>query len=311
MKKHSFVTTPFGFITLGVVIAFLWGSPVPIIKLSYSELGIQQGDIWEQVLFAGYRFFIASILLLMLYILKKKKTCIQKKEFISMCKTGFFQTFLQYFFLYIGLGQSAGMTASLIVGTGPFIQILIAHFVVRGDRLTKGKLAAIVFGFVGILILYNPMQTDQLHLGWGEVFILFGAIAGSYGNLLSGNGTKHSDVLFLTGFQMFIGSLGLMFFGMINVGLFPFSFDRLTISLFGYLVFVSAVAFLLLNILFKYYQASKVSIFLCLIPIFGVLCSRILLHEPFRPQIIFSLIFIVLGIYIMNHPKAKKSFGDG
>lgn len=181
----------------------------------------------------------------------------------------------------------------------------------RDDRLTKAKITAIFLGLIGLIILYNPMQTDQLDFGWGEVFVLIGTIAGSYGNLLSGNGTKQSDVLFLTGFQMFIGSLGLIVFGVINVGIMPFSFNLLTISMFGYLIFVSAVAFLLLNLLFKHYQASKVSIFLCLIPIFGVVCSWVLLNESFRSNIVFSLIFIVLGIFILSDPKSKKNFKTG
>lgn len=306
MKQRLFISESVDLFLFGIIVAFLWGSPLPIIKYSYQKLGIQQAEIWEQVLFAGYRFFFASLFLLVLFWIIKKKTVIQKRAWKSIFVIGIHQTFLQYFFLYIGLAYSSGMIASLITGMGPFFQIIMAHFLLKDDAMTKRKVLAIFLGLIGICILYNPLQSNHFHIGWGEVLVLIGTIAGCYGNILSKTETKRTDVLFLTGFQMLIGSIGLIGFGVVQIGVYIFFFDWITFGLFAYLIFVSAVAFLLFNLLLKYYQASKVSIFLCLTPAFGVVFSWLLLNESLQLSILFSLIFIVLGIYLVNRPPKKK-----
>ncbi len=52
---------------LAIVATFLWGSAFPFIKLSYAELGIQPQEVGEQILFAGYRFFLSGVMLLFFF----------------------------------------------------------------------------------------------------------------------------------------------------------------------------------------------------------------------------------------------------
>lgn len=54
---------------------FLWGSAIPATKLSFDALNMVQGEVFTRIFFAGIRFFIASIIVLvyLLYLDRKKK----------------------------------------------------------------------------------------------------------------------------------------------------------------------------------------------------------------------------------------------
>ena len=72
-----------------------------------------------------------------------------------------------------------------------------------------------------------------------------------------------------------------------------------------YLSFVSAAAYSLWSLLLKYNPVSKVAVFGFLNPICGVCISTIFLKEKdaFHIFTIPALVFVCVGIYIVNHKK--------
>ena len=56
------------------------GSAFPFIKLSYAELGIQPQEVGEQILFAGYRFFLSGVMLLFFFKLLGKDMNFKKER---------------------------------------------------------------------------------------------------------------------------------------------------------------------------------------------------------------------------------------
>ena len=77
------------------------------------------------------------------------------------------------------------------------------------------------------------------------------------------------------------------------------------IAILLYLSFVSAAAYSLWSLLLKYNPVSKVAVFGFLNPICGVCISTIFLKEKdaFHIFTIPALIFVCVGIYIVNHKK--------
>lgn len=72
MKTERFFTHPLGIAIAATVTMFLWGSAFPMIKKSYSELKIASDEIFEQMLFAGYRFVLAGMLIMGATLLARK-----------------------------------------------------------------------------------------------------------------------------------------------------------------------------------------------------------------------------------------------
>lgn len=300
MNSRAFFTHPLGIILSATGATFLWGSAFPFIKLSYEKLSIAPTAIGEQMLFAGYRFFIASLFIFAMLKIMKRNIRLKRADIAPLAKIGLVQTFFQYVFFYIGLSYSTGIQGSIIAGSTSFFQIIFAHFLYVDDRLNRLKIIGLLVGFSGVIIVNLPQGDMQFSFGIGEVLLLLAMASGGLGNILARNGSQYIDVIYLTAYQMMIGSIGLILIGIFSVGFYPFTFDLSSGLILLYLAFLSAAGFILWNNVMKYNQVGRVSLYLFLIPVFGVILSSIILGEQLQPIVLLALAFVVAGIIIVN-----------
>lgn len=306
VTAKKFFTHPFGVISSAIITTFLWGSAFPFIKLSYEHLEIGKTDIWEQMLFAGYRFFLASLLIIIFFTLLGRKLTFKRDTVLVVGKVGLFQTFLQYVLFYIGLSYSTGVQGSIIAGTTSFFQLLAAHFMYKNDRLSFRKILGVTVGFAGVIIVNITKGTLSLHLGIGEILLLIAMAFGGYGNVFAKEAAKKVDVASLTAYQMMMGSIGLLLIGGVAVGFLPFHFNLLTFGMLLYLSLLSSVGFILWNNVMKYNQVGKVSMYLFLVPVFGVMLSSFMLHETLSYLVFIGLMMVTSGIIIVNYQRDQK-----
>lgn len=303
MTAERFFTHPLGIVFSAVLATFLWGSAFPFIKLSYDLLDIQSNEIGEQILFAGYRFFLASMLIFIFFLVMKKEMRFKRETLQPIMKIGFFQTLLQYVLFYIGLSLSTGMQGSIIAGTTSFFQMVLAHFMYADDRLNSRKTIGLIVGFSGVIAVNLTKGDFQLNFGLGELLLLLAMLSGGFGNILAKEGAKKMEVPYLTSYQMLVGSLGLLIIGIVQVGFFPFSFQTGSFLALLYLSFLSAAGFILWNNVMKYNQVGKVSIYMFLVPVFGVFLSAMILREELHQFVLIGLALVTAGIFIVNRPK--------
>jgi len=303
MTAERFFTHPLGIVFSAVLATFLWGSAFPFIKLSYDLLDIQSNEIGEQILFAGYRFFLASMLIFIFFLVMKKEMRFKRETLQPIMKIGFFQTLLQYVLFYIGLSLSTGMQGSIIAGTTSFFQMVLAHFMYADDRLNRRKTIGLIVGFSGVIAVNLTKGNFQLNFGLGELLLLLAMLSGGFGNILAKEGAKKMEVPYLTSYQMLVGSLGLLIIGIVQVGFFPFSFQTGSFLALLYLSFLSAAGFILWNNVMKYNQVGKVSIYMFLVPVFGVFLSAMILREELHQFVLIGLALVTAGIFIVNRPK--------
>ncbi|MEH7884131.1 DMT family transporter [Bacillus sp. JJ1609] len=307
MTTKDFFTHPLGITVSAAGATLLWGSAFPFIKLSYKSLDIRPEEMGEQMLFAGYRFLLAGLLILILFLLLKRNMKFRPDTTLPLLKIGLFQTFLQYVLFYIGLSYSTGIQGSIIAGTTSFFQILLAHLLYPDDRMNRLKVGGLMIGFTGVIFANWPNGEYEIHFGIGEVLLMLAMLAGAYGNILAKQGSAKMEVIYMTAYQMILGSIGLVAIGGFSVGLVPFSFDLKSILMLVYLAFLSAAGFILWNNVMKYNQVGKVSLYLFLVPVFGVILSSILLDEPLHYFVIAGLILVVAGIVLVNRPARKAA----
>ena len=74
MAQKQNILTKTGIVALlACVCCILWGSAIPVIKTGYRFLHVDSSDIASQIVFAGVRFTLAGILVLILHLLEKRK----------------------------------------------------------------------------------------------------------------------------------------------------------------------------------------------------------------------------------------------
>lgn len=311
MKTERFFTHPLGVFVAALSATFLWGSAFPFIKLSYVQLNIQPHEVGEQILFAGYRFFLAGVMLLFFFKALGKNVSFQKDTAKQLVQIGLFQTFLQYVCFYIGMSYSTGIEGAVISGTSSFFQILLAHFLYKDDSLNVRKSIGIFIGFCGVILVNIPKGGGmEFHFGIGELLLLIAAVFYSYGNILAKEGSKTMDVGYMTAYQMIIGSLGLLFIGILQVGFMPFTFHMQTLLMLLYLSFLSAAGFFIWNTVMKYNKVGKVSMYMFFIPVFGVILSSLILGEAIHSSVLFGLACVATGIIVVNRTPIVKKNGE-
>nr|WP_295734316.1 DMT family transporter [uncultured Intestinibacter sp.] len=287
----------------------LWGSAFPCVKLGYELFNISVDDIFSKILFAGWRFFLAGIIVLLITTCIQKKFPKLKKEAIkSVVILGFIQTTLEYIFFYIGLSYASGFKGAILNPTSTFMMVILAHFFYKDDKLTFRKTLGCIVGFLGIIIVNLSGDVNSQSSFLGEGCLIISALAFAIGSIISKEATKiESNPMIVTGYQLLIGGFILIVFGLIGGGKLQVT-STSAFMLFLYLALLSSIAFSLWTTLFKYNPVSKVSIFNFLTPIFGTILSALILSEDvFNLKNISALILVCFGIYIVNKPKTKNT----
>ncbi|MCR8642474.1 DMT family transporter [Paenibacillus sp. N1-5-1-14] len=306
MNAKQFFTHPLGILASAVTATFLWGSSFPFIKKSYVELQISSSDIFEQFVFAGYRFIAAALIIMVIMKVLGKSIMPQKGTLGGVTKLGLIQTFLQYLFLYVGISISSGIQGSIITGTTSFFQIIVAHFMFKNDSLTTRKVIGIILGFSAVLAVNLGKGDFLAEFGWGAVLLLVSMFCGGLGNVLSKGVAQKMELMYMTSYQMLLGGIGLLVVGGLQAGFAPFTFTPKAIGMLAYLSFLSAVGFVLWNSVMKYNKVGKVSMYLFLMPVFGVILSALLLQEQVRYTAFIALALVVTGIVIVNRDGKQK-----
>ena len=304
MNSSAFFTNRKVVFLLASLCCLLWGSAYPAIKNGYALFGIAPGDIQSQLVFAGYRFLFAGLVLLVLASVQGKAIFqFGRRTWGQMARLGLTQTSLQYLFFYLGLAHTTGVKSSIMNATGTFFSVLLAHFIYHNDKLSYNKVIGCVVGFVGVMVVNfgragAPLQLDFTWLGEGSVvmaaFIL--SAASIYGKKLS----QQIDAVVLTGYQLGLGGVALLLFGY-GLGGELHGFGVKSVGLLVYLVILSSAAFSLWTTLLKYNRVSMVTVFNFMVPIFGTLLSALFLNESFLEwKNALALVLVCLGIWLVT-----------
>ena len=120
-NKNDWITSTWAIFLLAMICCFLWGSATPSIKTGYELFGIESSETLDIILFAGIRFFLAGILVILIQSIMNKKFIKPEKGSIpSIIKLSFAQTIIQYFCFYVGLAHTTGVTGTIISGASGF-----------------------------------------------------------------------------------------------------------------------------------------------------------------------------------------------
>ena len=198
----------------------LWGSAYPAIKSGYEIFQIAADDIPSKIVFAGYRFLFAGLLLLLLAIAQRKPIGrLSSRQFGQLTLLGVTQTSLQYIFFYIGLAFTTGVKGSIMNATGTFFSVLLAHFIYQNDKLSYNKTLGCILGFTGVMVVnFNSGLLDFNFTLAGDGSIVLAAFILSAATLYGKRLSPTVDPTVMTGYQLGIGGLVLVIGGYVFGG---------------------------------------------------------------------------------------------
>lgn len=298
---------------LAALCCFLWGSATPAIKIGYQLFSIDSTDTSSIIVFAGTRFLLAGILVVLFQsLLRRKFLRPQRQALPAIFFLSLAQTVVQYLFFYIGLAHTSGVRGTILSGLGGFLAILTASLVFRYEKLTAVKVLGCVAGFAGIVIMNLSGQSAGPLLDvtlLGEGFVIFSQISYAFSSSLIKRYSARFDVVMLSGWQFALGGLLLIAAGLAGGGKIPVPTTPLAFMLLLYMALISAVAYTVWGVLLQHNPVSRVTIFNFMTPLFGVLLSAVFLGEwqqAFSLRTLIALVLVCLGIYVVNRMPQQK-----
>lgn len=299
MKSKKILTNPVGIVLIASLCNVLWGSAFPFIKIGYEEFQITT-QVSQKLLFAGVRFFISGVLLLITYVIMYQKCPrIKKNNVKTVVELGLVQTTFQYIFFYIGLSNTTATNGSIVNSMNVFLSAILAHFVYTNDKMNKKKWLGCLLGFLGVLTATLGQGTMRFTME-GEGFIIIADLMFAIGSVISKKATKEDDSMTVTAINLVLGGLVLIAAGVIGGGV----LTQITIkgcAVLFYLASLSAVSFTLWAMLLKYNPIGKICIYNFVNPVSGTLLSGLMLRENIlQMKYLLSLIFVSAGICIVN-----------
>ncbi len=235
MQNREFFKKPLHVFLLAMLCCTLWGSAAPFIKWGYKLFNIE--GVPSVLMFAGIRFMLAGLLVILFGSLLQKKVLIAKKENIQgICTLALFQTAGQYFFYYIGLSHTSGVNGSIISGTSAFISLLVASLIFHYEKITIRKAVGCFIGFLGILFMNISGASANFSLN-GEGFVLMSQLCGSISAAFIKKFTQNQNAVLLSGYQFTLGGILLAIIGFLMGGRISFGWSL------GLLVFSSSTCF--------------------------------------------------------------------
>ena len=293
---------------MALLCCLLWGSSYPAIKGGYALFSIAQADLPGKLLFAGWRFVIAGLMVLAVCAWMGRPVLSSLRQYPQqLLGLGFAQTTLQYVFFYLGLAYTTGVKGAIMNATATFFSVLIAHWVFANDKLSGAKALGCALGFAGVVTVTlggdGELGSGFSWLGEGSVVLaaLILAAASIYGKQLS----QRMDAMAMTGWQLGLGGVMLVLLGWAMGGSLPMpSFNA--ILLLAYLALLSAAAFTLWSLLLKYNRVSQVTIYNFSVPIFGSVLSALFLGESMWAwHYLVALALVCLGIWLVTREPAR------
>ena len=296
---------------LTLICCFLWGSAFPVVKIGYRMFSIGASDTASQILFAGIRFTLAGILVILFGSLASRKLLLPRRSaLVPIGLLSLAQTIIQYFFFYIGLANTTGVKSSIINASSTFFSILMSSLLFRYEKLTRGKLLGCAAGFAGVILINLAGGSFDFHMRLtGEGFILIAALSYALSSVLVKKFSARENPVMLSGWQFILGGLILAAGGSAMGGRVS-GFTIPSSLLLLYMAMISAVAYSLWGILLKYNPVSRIAVFGFMNPVFGVILSALLLGEnnqAFSLYGLAALVLVSLGIFLVNRRDTSVS----
>ena len=278
------------------ILSAIWGSAFIAIKISL--------NYFSPVSVASYRLIVASIFLLIFYVIGKYKISLNRTDLIMLLFVGVVGNFLPFYLISWSEQHIQSSTAGILMGVGPILTLILSHFFTKDDRFTYSKLISISIGFIGVLFifeidtLFNFGTANSLQL-LSKFLIIIAALGYMISNIVAYNTLKHIDSFSITFFATLFGALVSVPFLLYSETIQPSYINFSAILPILYLgIFPTALAFQLRYHITKTSGPVFLSYVAYLIPIFALIWGFILLSEEIYLNSIIGITLILFGVYI-------------
>ena len=272
-----------------VLISLLWGANSVVIKLGLEDtpplrlagLRVIVGGIviclwaWATGRFAGFR--------------------VERREWRPLTVLGLLFS-VQMGATNIGTWLTSASHATVLVNLYAVHTVVLAHFMIPGDRLSVRKLGGVLVAYSGIVALFASQWSHGAPTLLGDVIVTLAGILLAERTIYLARAVQRLDPVKLLLAQAVVGTAC---FALASFLVEPTS-TRWTARLAGSIayqgVLISGFNFVVNLALLRDYRPSALSAFFLTQPIFGVVAAALVAGDPLTPVLMLACVTVVAGI---------------
>lgn len=302
-KWKSFVRGKKGALILGLLTMLFWGSLFPMVKMGYRAFDVDTSSPGSILLFAGLRFFICGLLLILVVWRRDRRLSLPDRQtLLPVFMIALTAYILHYTCTYLGLAHLESSKTAIIKQIGTLFIVCFAFLFRREDRFTLAKLMGGILGFASILVI--NLKGLRLHFTVWDLLVVCASFASVASTIFSKNAYDHCDPLYVTALSQLTGGAILLLIGVLAGGRLG-KVDPAALCVMAYICLASCVGYGLWNLLLKYHDMSRMSTIKFAETLFSAFFSWTILGENiFQWQYLLSFVLVATGLAISNRSQS-------
>jgi len=281
-----------------LLLSAIWGGAFTLNKFAL--------EMYTPEILVTGRLLIASLILVIFVLIYFKKVEIKIsdwKYYTFMSLVGIVAPFLLISYGQMGIDSSL---AGILMSTMPISTLILSHFFLDDEQMTKKKIIGFLIAFTGVIILIMPgkniLETSFLDGLSSELMVISGAIlysfAAIYGKKYKITNPLHAS----TGVTLYSALIMIIYLGF-NPSIIPVSAGDINYILAVFIlgVFCTAIATIIYFQILQSSGATFISMMNYLIPVWAILFGVIFFDEAALWNYFFGLIVIIFGIQLSQN----------
>ena len=278
-------------ITLAALVV-TWGSSFAMTKIAVASID----PAWVMAL----RLSVGGIFLSIIVILTRRQWPREKSLWRWFAGLGLIGHAVPFFLISWGTQFISSGLSGVLMGSIPLFVILLAHFFLPDERLTRIKAVGFVVGFVGLMIVLGPEKLlrfeGQGMALIGEAAILFACICYSVHGLLARRIPFQGPVEQAACVCLSGGIMGLIFASLYAPHGLAMATPLAYLCVIGLGIVPTAIATLLVYAIVRSAGVSFVAYSNYLVPVYALGLGAIILGETLTANVGVGLVLILAGI---------------
>ena len=289
-----------------MLLGFLFGSTLVVSRFSVVQ--------YQPLTYIGLRLMIASLGHLAIYAVSKQRSWPKDRQLwrdaaiLGILGTAIPMTAIVSSLQY----QSSGITAVLIT-TSPAITVLMAHFLLPDEPLTRQKALGVATALAGALFLAllgesglpDVSRADPI----GYILVVAAMIFGSSATIYARRYMRSYDAIDVNSVRLLSAAVVIMPLSLVLVG-----FDLSAVDRQGYVALVyAAIVGTFFGLMLAFYNiqrfgATASAMAAYIIPIVATIGGVLLLGETITTGMLSGMVLILAGVALIN--RTPRDFSD-
>jgi len=278
-----------------VAVCLIWGTTYLAIRVAL--------DTIPPFLMGAFRWIVAGVLIVAILAVRGERLP-PVRLWTSLAVLGV---------LLIGCGNGgvvwaeqtvpSGLTA-VLVAMSPFWMVGVEAFMPGGDPLTVRRVAGLLIGFAGIVMLVWP----ELRVGGARGFMTgvvaaqIACIGWAIGSTYARRHGRDENVLATAAFEMLFGGIVMLGVALVRHEPAALTFTTRTATALAYLTFAGAVAgFSAYAYALKHLPLATVSLYAYVNPVIAVVLGTLILGEPLSARLGVAAGIVLAGMALVRH----------